>query len=79
MVSIVDTLGSMAGGPLLAALFQEGSQRGGIWTGLPYHLIAVLFVFITILTFVIGARERDPKGAAVIGENEADPPTPTEQ
>ncbi|KAI9690975.1 MAG: hypothetical protein M1822_008595 [Bathelium mastoideum] len=58
VVGIVTTLGSMIASPVLAALFQEGLQLGGLWVGLPYFLISGLFVCITFIMFVVGAKER---------------------
>ncbi|KAI9693456.1 MAG: hypothetical protein M1820_009249 [Bogoriella megaspora] len=62
VISMVDTLGMMAGGPLLAGLFQEGLQLGGLWVGLPYYFIALLFVLVTVLLFIVSIRASDEKG-----------------
>ena len=57
IIGIVNTVALMAGSPLLAGLFQEGLQLGGVWAGLLYYLISGLYLCVTFLMFVVGARE----------------------
>ncbi|RMY98905.1 hypothetical protein D0864_04220 [Hortaea werneckii] len=38
MISVMDTLGSLSAGPLVAEAFKWGMHLGGIWHGLPYML-----------------------------------------
>ncbi|KAF2233230.1 MFS general substrate transporter [Viridothelium virens] len=61
IIGIFETASLMIGSPLLAGLFQEGSQLGGSWIGLPFYFISGLFVCVTGLLFIVGAWE--PKNA----------------
>ncbi|KAI7489989.1 hypothetical protein KC351_g938 [Hortaea werneckii] len=38
MISVMDTLGSLSAGPLVAEAFKWGMHLGGFWHGLPYML-----------------------------------------
>lgn len=38
MISVMDTLGSLSAGPLVAEAFKWGMHLGGVWHGLPYML-----------------------------------------
>ena len=57
LIGIVNTVGLMIRGPLLAGLFQEGLQFGGLWVGLPFYLISGTFVCVTFLMFAIGVGD----------------------
>lgn len=41
-VSAVDTLGSLAAGPSLNALYSVGLKKGGSWIGLPFYCVAII-------------------------------------
>ncbi|KAK5011319.1 hypothetical protein LTR28_003988 [Elasticomyces elasticus] len=59
LISIVDTLGLMAGGPLLAAIFKAGLSAGGGLVGLPFLCIGILMLLVTGLLFVVRLRKGD--------------------
>ena len=61
IMSIVSTVGSMLWAPLLAGLFQEGSQLGDVWVGLPYFLVSGLFICASFLLSFVGSKEFDKK------------------
>jgi MFS transporter, PCFT/HCP family, solute carrier family 46 (folate transporter), member 1 len=53
LISMVETIGSFFGGPLLAYWFDIGHQKGEIWTGLPFLYIAFLCaVALVCLLFI---------------------------
>lgn len=43
-IALVQGIGSMIAGPLLASAFREGMTLGGTWMGLPYMMGAILFL-----------------------------------
>ncbi|KAE8379425.1 major facilitator superfamily domain-containing protein [Aspergillus bertholletiae] len=43
-IALVQGVGSMLAGPLLASAFRKGMVLGGIWMGLPYMVGALLFL-----------------------------------
>ena len=43
-IALVQGIGSMIAGPLLANAFRKGMTLGGTWMGLPYMVGAMLFV-----------------------------------
>ncbi|KAK4987708.1 hypothetical protein LTR50_004456 [Elasticomyces elasticus] len=59
LISIVDTLGLMAGGPLLAGIFKAGLSAGGGLVGLPFLCIGILMLLVTGLLFVVRLRKCD--------------------
>lgn len=69
VLGIVNTLGLMIRGPLLAGMFQEGLQLGGFWIGLPFYLVSGLFACVTFLMFVIGVGEPYWKGRNALDMN----------
>ncbi|KAG9653450.1 MFS general substrate transporter, partial [Aureobasidium melanogenum] len=54
LVGVIDTLGLMLGGPLLAWLFQRGMQRGGIFVGLPFVVLGLIYAVVTSFLLRIG-------------------------
>ena len=58
VISLVNTLALMGGGPLMAGLFEIGLERGGVSIGLPFWFIGGLYAFIVGLVFVVGAEKR---------------------
>ncbi|EMC95092.1 hypothetical protein BAUCODRAFT_123567 [Baudoinia panamericana UAMH 10762] len=61
IVSIVDTLGSMFGGALLAGLFKRGMQLGGVWIGMPFFFIGMLSAAFAVLLFIVRIRPEEGK------------------
>jgi MFS family permease len=53
VISFVDTIGAMAGAPLLACLFEYGLDLGNSWSGLPFLFLGVLSLLFAILLFTI--------------------------
>ena len=47
LMSLIWTAGMLVASPVVALLFAAGVQRGGIWSGLPFILSALLFAVAT--------------------------------
>ncbi|KAH0369008.1 MFS general substrate transporter, partial [Aureobasidium melanogenum] len=58
IVGVVDTLGLMIGGPLLAWLFQRGMQLGGVFVGLPFVVLGLIYAIVTSFLLRIGHHKR---------------------
>lgn len=56
-ISIVDTVGMMIGGPLLAGLFSRGLALGNGWIGLPFYFVGGLSALFAILLFFVRLEE----------------------
>ncbi|KAG9546104.1 MFS general substrate transporter, partial [Aureobasidium melanogenum] len=54
LVGVIDTFGLMLGGPLLAWLFQRGMQLGGIFVGLPFVVLGLIYAVVTSFLLRIG-------------------------
>ncbi|TKA57570.1 hypothetical protein B0A49_10577 [Cryomyces minteri] len=67
VVSAVDTLGLMAGGPLAAGLFRAGLKVGGAWVGLPFAVLAGLFAGVALLLCFVRIRKG---GEAVVKDGD---------
>ncbi|KAI8962375.1 MFS general substrate transporter [Daldinia sp. FL1419] len=53
LVSIVETIGSLAGGPVLAWTFSTGLKLQDFWIGLPYIFLSALsFLVFTVLLMI---------------------------
>ena len=59
VLGIADTLGMMAGAPILARLYKAGFGFGGVWTGLPFMTCGMLMLCCSILLFVVGIRPEE--------------------
>lgn len=59
LISVIDTLGLMLAGPLLAGLFNTGLELGGAGLGLPFWFTGGLFALIALLLFVVRIRNAD--------------------
>lgn len=57
IISMVDTIGLMAGAPLLAGLFSRGLTLGNGWIGLPFYFIGGLSALFAMLLFFIRLEE----------------------
>lgn len=51
-VSATNSVGHMAGAPLLAGIFQWGLSLGGFWIGIPFLFTAVLLSIATLAVSV---------------------------
>lgn len=57
IISMVDTVGIMAGAPLLAGLFSRGLELGSGWIGLPFYFVGGLSALFAIMLFLIRLDE----------------------
>ena len=62
LVSIIDQIALMVGGPLLATTLSLGFEMGGVWVGLPFMCSALMFATSTlvVLVFRLPASPRAP-------------------
>jgi len=61
LTSMVETAGSLIGGPMLAWLFSIGLARGGLWRGLPWFYVAGLVsVGLSALFFLRRPKKPTP-------------------
>jgi hypothetical protein len=51
IIGVVDTLGLMLGGPLLAWLFERGMSLGGTFVGLPF--VALGLIYAVVISFLL--------------------------
>ncbi|KAK1834018.1 major facilitator superfamily domain-containing protein [Podospora conica] len=51
LISVMDTVGALIGGPVLAQCFNMGLSRKGLWIGLPWFYVALLVsvAFVALL------------------------------
>ena len=61
VISIVDTLGSMLGAPLLAVLFNRGLKVGA--PGLPFVFLGAVCAGVAVLLCVVGVRKGEEEEA----------------
>jgi hypothetical protein len=67
LITMVETIGSFFGGPILAYWFGLGHARGGIWTGLAFlYIFALCLVALIALMFV---KEPKAKETEVDGQD----------
>ncbi|KAI5250085.1 MFS general substrate transporter [Aureobasidium subglaciale] len=70
IIGVVDTLGLMLGGPLLAWLFERGMQLGGTFIGLPFMGLGLVYAVVLASLLKIGhskhahMMQEDVDGAA---------------
>lgn len=57
-ISIVDTLGILISGPLLAEIYALGLRMGGGWLALPFFMAAVLTAIASGIVWVVRVPER---------------------
>lgn len=69
IIGMLDTIGLMTAGPVLAGLFDIGLDIGGAAIGLPFWLMGGLYAFNTGLLFIVRIRKRD--GQIDQGQGEA--------
>lgn len=58
IIGVVDTLGLMVGGPLLAWLFQRGMQLGGTFVGLPFVMLGLIYAVVASFLLRMGHHKR---------------------
>ncbi|KAI4727157.1 MFS general substrate transporter [Aureobasidium sp. EXF-10728] len=59
IIGVVDTLGLMVGGPLLAWLFERGMQLGGTLIGLPFVVLGLVYAVVMSFLLRIGHHKRE--------------------
>ncbi|KAI5202050.1 MFS general substrate transporter [Aureobasidium subglaciale] len=70
IIGVVDNLGLMLGGPLLAWLFERGMQLGGTFIGLPFMALGLVYAVVLASLLKIGhskhahMMQEDVDGAA---------------
>lgn len=57
IIAILETLGQMAGAPLLAGLFKRGLALGGGWNGLPFYFTGFCGFVCLIIVMGVGLRK----------------------
>jgi hypothetical protein len=59
VIAIIESVGVMLAGPLLAHIFEWGMDLGEPWIGMPYLASAGVFGITTIATFIISVKGKD--------------------
>jgi len=68
LMSVVEMSGTALGGPVLAACFNVGLARGGLWKGLPWFYIAGL-ISLALVSLAFVRKPRDNKVSSEDEEN----------
>ncbi|KAH8881493.1 MFS general substrate transporter [Thozetella sp. PMI_491] len=53
LIAIMDTVGSLYAGPVLAWLFETGMRLQGLWVGLPYFWLAGVFAVVLVILLCV--------------------------
>ncbi|MCJ1304184.1 hypothetical protein MMC08_006996 [Hypocenomyce scalaris] len=69
-ISVLDTLGYMIGGPIMAACFRWGMKAGGGWIGLPFWFCGLLVALVGIAIWAL----RFPEVRRKAGDREEQSP-----
>lgn len=48
IMSMLDVIGTLIGSPLWPAVYRFGLKAGGIWTGLPFGVAAIMLVAVSL-------------------------------
>ncbi|KAF2464293.1 MFS transporter-like protein [Lindgomyces ingoldianus] len=56
VIAIMEGIGAFVAGPLLATTFQWGMDLGEPWIGMPFLFAGIIFIVVTAVTFMIGAK-----------------------
>lgn len=51
IVGVMDALGSLISGPSFSLAFHFGLEHGGMWHGLPFLVLTLLFLVVAIIVF----------------------------
>lgn len=70
VIAIVESIGVMFAGPILARIFEWGIDLGEPWIGVPYLGSAGLFAVITVITFAISVKEKNKNVAYTVVRDE---------
>ncbi len=68
VISIVDTLSTMLGAPLLAGLLKHGFKLGGGYVGLPFIFTSLMLGAFAIMFFVVGLRKGEERDGIISDE-----------
>jgi hypothetical protein len=52
-VALLENVGALIAGPLLAASFRLGMKLDGLWVGLPFFAASVLFAITLVVLYCI--------------------------
>lgn len=52
-MSLMETIGDLISGPLMAKNYQDGLRLGGVWIGLPFFVVAGLFAVAGLLVWCV--------------------------
>ena len=61
-ISVLDTLGLMTGGPVMAACFRWGMKSGGSWIGLPFWFCGLLVALVGVALWILSFPEAERRG-----------------
>ncbi|KAJ5655118.1 MFS general substrate transporter [Penicillium lividum] len=64
-LGLMDTLGSLLAGPMMAWAFRWGMNMGGAWLGMPYLISAVLCGAMTVIIFLIRLGRSEAGGVGL--------------
>lgn len=64
LVGVFDSIGSLAGAPLLSLSFSAGIKMGGIWIGLPFFCAAAIYGLSGISIWMLRPPSSKVQGAA---------------
>ncbi|KAH7115880.1 MFS transporter-like protein, partial [Dendryphion nanum] len=59
VIAIMESLGAMVAGPLLASTFEWGIEKGGPMIGLPFIASSLIFAVVAVVTFMISAKTKE--------------------
>ena len=59
VIAVMEGLGAMLAGPLLAGIFEWGIENGEPWIGLPFIASAFIFAIVTVVTFMINIKTKE--------------------
>lgn len=74
LISIVETMGSFLGGPVIAAFFQIGQERGGGLRGLPFLYVGALAAAALVCLLYVRAPRNQEEEEVDLPEPYADEP-----
>jgi uncharacterized membrane protein len=71
IIAIMESIGMLISGPLIAQFFRWGMKLGKAWLGMPFLLSATLFVPVLIITYCISLRDLStvPAGSSGTGND----------
>ncbi|ORY17317.1 major facilitator superfamily domain-containing protein [Clohesyomyces aquaticus] len=58
VIAVMESIGAFIAGPLLSTAFQWGMSIGEPWIGMPFLVAGIIFVFVTMATFMISEKDQ---------------------